>query len=207
MHALPLLLSLFAVDFVGCATPGPSFVGITQISARHGLRNGLAAVAGLMVACWVYCAIVLSGLTVLFQLVPWLYGALKLAGGLYLIWIGVHLLRGKTGASGIVAGIAETPTLRQSFRKGLLVGLTNPKAMVYFASIFTLFLHPDDPAWFAAAAVGIVTFDVIVWFGFVGLMFSRPPVRRAYDRMQAFIERAAGAVMMAFGARLVLVRD
>lgn len=206
MHALPLLLSLFVVDFIGCATPGPAFVCVTQISARHGLRNGLAAIAGLLAACWIYCAIVLSGLIVLFELIPWLYGTLKLAGGLYLVWIGFHLLRAG-GTSEDPRQIEAAPTLAQSFRRALVVGLTNPKAMVYFASIFALFLHPGDPLWLAAAAVGIVTFDVVVWFGFVGMLFSRPLVRRGYQRIMVHIERVAGAVMLAFGARLVLLRD
>ena len=207
MHALPLLLSLFAVDFIGCATPGPAFVGVTQISARHGLGNGLAAVAGLLVACWVFCAVVLTGLTALFQLVPWLCGALKLAGGLYLIWIGIQFLRGGAGKEAGEQLALAAPSLVQSFRKGLVVGLANPKAMVYFASIFTLFLHPGDPLWLIGAAVGIVTFDVLVWFGLVVLLFSRPPVRRAYERLRTWVERAAGTLMLAFGAKLVLLRD
>ena len=207
MHPIPLLLSLFAVDFLACVSPGPGFVGITQISARHGTLSGLAAVAGLLVSAWVYCAVVLSGLTILFQVVPWLYLAMKVAGGLYLIWIGLQLLRdrGKTEAGGGDRQAARS--LGQSFRRGMLVGLVNPKAMVYFGSIFTLFLKPGSPIWLDFSAVGIVTFDVVVWYGFVGVLFSRPQVRRTYDRLQKWGERAAGAVMVVFGVRLVLSRD
>lgn len=207
MNPLSLCLSLFAVDFLCCVTPGPGFVGISQIAVRYGARAGLAATGGLLVAAWIYCAVVLSGLTILFQLVPWLYLVLKIAGGAYLVWIGIQFL--KAGKAPEVAGalVREPLAARAAARKGLLIGLTNPKAMVYFGSIFTLFLKPGSPLWLDGAAIGIVTFDVVVWYGFVSLVFSRDAVRRAYQRMGHWIERAAGVVMAGFGLKLLLARD
>jgi threonine efflux protein len=204
MTPFSLLLPLFAVDFLAAVSPGPAFVMVTQMSARHGTRSGLAAVAGLIVACWVWCAVVLSGLTILFQVVPWLYAAIKVAGGAYLAWIGLMHLRGGPAPHGRAGNGAAGLTIAQSFRKGLWVGLTNPKAIVYFGSIFTLFLKPGSPLWLDAAAVGIVTFDCAVWYGFVGVLFSRPAVRRLYDRLQRRVEQVAGAVMLAFGLKLIL---
>lgn len=207
MSAVSLLLSLFAVDFLVAVTPGPAFVGISQISARHGVRSGLAAVAGLLLSAWIYCAAVLSGLTILFQIAPWLYLVLKVAGGAYLIWIGIQFLRAGKSPEAACANGAGKLSLAASFRKGLVIGLTNPKAMVYFGSIFTLFLKPGSPLWLQFAAVGIVTFDVTVWYCFVGVLFSRPAVRWAYERTQVWIERTAGAVMLGYGLKLVLTKD
>lgn len=207
MSPISLLLSLFAVDFLVAVTPGPAFVGICQIAARYGARSGLAAVAGLLVSAWIYCAAVLSGLTILFQLMPWLYLVLKVAGGAYLVWVGLQFFRaGKAPESGLVSD-TETLPLIESARRGLFIGLTNPKAMVYFGSIFTLFLKPGSPLWLDFAAVGIVTFDVTVWYAIVSLMFSRPLVRRRYERLGHWIERTAGAVMIGFGLKLVLAKD
>lgn len=209
MGAFSLLISLFAVDFLAVVSPGPAFVVVTQMSARHGTRVGLAVMLGLVTSCWVWCAIVLSGLTILFQVLPWLYSAMKVAGGLYLAWLGIGLLhdgpqKPSTGADGCVAAAQRVPN---GYVKGLWVGLTNPKAMVYFGSVFTLFLKPGSPLWLDTGAVAIVTFDCFVWYGLVGVLFSRAAVRRRYEKLQHWIERAAGAVMLAFGARLVLVKD
>jgi len=199
-----LLLSLFAVDFLVAVTPGPAFVGISQIAARNGARSGLAATGGLLISAWIYCIAVLSGLTILFQIAPWLYLVLKIAGAAYLIWIGIQFLRAGPAAVATSVSAPDSLPAATSARKGLLIGLTNPKAMVYFGSIFTLFLKPGSPLWLDCAAVGIVTFDVTIWYGFVSLLFSRVPVRRAYDRMGHWIERTAGAVMVGFGLKLIL---
>jgi RhtB (resistance to homoserine/threonine) family protein len=201
-----LLLSLFAVDFLVAVTPGPAFVGISQIAVRYGARSAVVATGGLLVSAWVYCIAVLSGLTILFQIAPWAYLVLKFAGGAYLVWIGIQFLRaGKSEETAESTRVEALPPTVAA-RKGLLIGLTNPKAMVYFGSIFTLFLKPGSPMWLDAAAVGIVTFDVTVWYCFVSLLFSRGPVRRAYQRMGHWIERAAGTVMVGFGLKLVLTK-
>jgi threonine efflux protein len=204
---ISLLLSLFAVDFLCAASPGPAFVGISQIAARYGARSGLVATGGLLVSAWIYCAVVLSGLTILFQIAPWLYLVLKVAGGSYLVWIGIHFLRAGKPPEAASQARAEELSAAASARKGFFIGLTNPKAMVYFGSIFTLFLRPGAPLWLDFAALGIVTFDVTVWYGFVALLFSRPPVRRSYERFGHWIERTAGAVMVGFGLKLVFSKD
>lgn len=207
MSPVSLLLSLFAVDFLVAVSPGPAFVGITQISARYGTRSGLAAVAGLLVSAWIYCAVVLSGLTILFQIAPWLYLVMKIGGGLYLIWIGIQFLRDSGHAEAANGNGVPALSVLESARKGLMIGLTNPKAMVYFGSVFTLFLKPGSPLWLDFAAVGIVTFDVTVWYCFVAGLFSRPMVRRLYDRLQHWVERVTGAVMVGFGLKLLLTKD
>jgi len=204
---ISLLASLFAVDFLATVSPGPAFVVVTQVAARRGARAGLATMFGILVAALLWCAVVLSGLTVLFRIAPWLYVAMKIGGGLYLVYIGFLLLRGgKEEASASAIGAPE-PSLASSFRKGLLVGLTNPKAIVYFSSIFTLFLKPGSPLWLEGGAAAIVAFDCFVWYGLVGVLFSRERVRRTYGRLQHWVERAAGAVMVTFGLQLVLARD
>ena len=207
MSPLSLLLSLLAVDLLAVISPGPAFVMVSQTSVRYGPRSGIAAVSGITVAVWFWCAVVLSGLTILFQIAPWLYGAMKLAGGAYLVYLGLNLLRARADERACAPPGETGLSTRKGFTKGLLVGLTNPKAIVYFGSIFTLFVKPGSPVWLQAAAVGIATFDTLVWYCLVGVLFSHSAVRRVYGRIGRWIERTAGAVMVAFGIRLVLTKD
>jgi RhtB (resistance to homoserine/threonine) family protein len=204
---ISLLLSLFAVDFLVVVSPGPAFLIVTQVAARKGTRAGLAATLGVLVSAMIWCAVVLSGLTILFRIAPWLYVAMKIGGGLYLAYMGFMLLRGGNAAAPAPANGASATSLARSFRKGLLVGLTNPKAVVYFSSIFTLFLKPGSPLWLDVAGVAIVALDTSVWYGFMGVLFSRDRVRHLFERLQHWVERVAGAVMLGLGVRLVLARD
>jgi RhtB (resistance to homoserine/threonine) family protein len=202
---VPLLATLFVVDMLAAMSPGPNFLLVTQTAIRRTSRAAGAVVVGLIAANLAWCAAVILGLTVVFQAVPWLYGALKVAGGAYLIYLGVSMWRSR-GEAAAAPGSA-IGSLRGAFVRGFVTNLTNPKSAVYFGSIFALFLSPGTPVTIQAVAIGIVLVDTVVWYGAVAVLFSRPAVQRVYDAARGPIDRVAGSVMGAFGARLVLVRE
>ena len=203
MGSLELLVALFVVDFVAVISPGPNFLLVTATSVREGRPHGLLTVFGIVTANAVWVVGALVGLSLLFELVPFAYSALKIAGGVYLIYLGAQYWREPAGAS---VGTRATRSQRSAFVRGMLTGITNPKSLVYFGSIFTVFLAPGSPAWVRAAAIGIVLFDTVLWYGTVALLFSRAAVYRAYARVRRPLDRVAGTVMAAFGARIALAR-
>lgn len=206
MIYLYLLLSLLAVDLLAAMSPGPNFVVVTQAAIHRTRRYAAAVVAGLATANLIWCLAVAFGLSALFMLAPWLYGAIQFLGGAYLIYLGVCLWRTDT-----LAPMSSESSLHRSlgaaYVRGLLTNLANPKSVVYFGSIFALFMKPDMPAWVQVLAVGVVLFNTLLWYGTVAALFSSNAVQRRYVRIRRPINRAAGAVMVGFGAKLMLVRE
>ncbi|HEX8650722.1 MAG TPA: LysE family transporter [Pyrinomonadaceae bacterium] len=201
-----LLLSLMAVDLLAAISPGPNFVVVTQTAIRHTRRRAIAVVLGIVTANLIWCGAVVFGLAALFKLAPWLYGVIKFTGGAYLIYLGVCLWRNSGSAP--TPGESPLQSLHSAaFVRGLLTNLSNPKSVVYFGSIFALFMGPDTPAWTRAGAVGIVIFDTVLWYGTVAILFSSRLVQSFYVRVQRPINRVAGAAMIGFGGKLMLVRD
>lgn len=201
-----LLLSLLAVDLLAAISPGPNFVVVTQTAIQRTRRHAASVVLGLVSANLIWCAAVAFGLSALFELAPWLYGTIKFLGGAYLIYLGVSLWR-TVGSSETNTESSLQNTLGAAYIRGLLTNLSNPKSVVYFGSIFALFMRPTTPAWVQLTAVGIVLFDTFLWYGSVAVLFSSRAVRRFYIRIQRPVNRVTGAVMFGFGARLLLVRD
>ena len=130
---------------------------------------------------------------------------MKLFGGGYLIYLGVHLWLSKS--DGPVQTGTCVRSVTDAYFRGLLTGLSNPKSLVYFGSIFTVFLEPGSPAWVRSAAVAIVSFNTVLWYGTVAALFSRATVQRAYARVRRPVDRVAGTLMAAFGVRIVLARE
>jgi threonine efflux protein len=205
MSYLPLLLSLLAVDLLAAISPGPNFVVVTQTAIQRGFRHGAAVVWGFVTSNLLWCGAVAFGLSVLFDLAPWLYRIIKFAGGAYLIYLGVSLWRSKSDTPMTESSMQSS--LGAAYWRGLLTNLSNPKSVVYFGSIFALFMKPGTPVWVQAVAIGIVIVDTIAWYGTAAALFSSAVVQRRYVAMQRPINRVAGAVMVGFGARLILVRD
>jgi threonine efflux protein len=201
---VPILLSLVAVDLLAAISPGPNFVVVTQAALA---RAHAFVVFGIVTANLAWCAAVALGLSALIGAAPRLYVAVKIAGGAYLVYLGVRLWLSSGAEPSSAPRRAPEGSLRGAYVRGLLTNLTNPKSAVYFGSVFTLFVGPRTPAWVQLAAVAIVVFDTVLWYATVAALFSREPVRRLYAAARRPIDRAAGAVMVGFGARLALTRD
>jgi len=206
MTYLPLLLSLFAVDMLAAMSPGPNSVLVIQTAMRSPFRQAFAVVIGILAANLLWCLGVALGLSTLFRLAPWLYTALKILGGAYLIYLGIALWRTKPQAP-VSFGTPTPSALFPAFARGLFTNLSNPKSVVYFGSIFTLFMGPTIPFWVKVFAIGIVLFDTVLWYGTVAALFSRVQIQRKYQALERTINRVTGTVMAGFGVRLVLVRD
>jgi threonine efflux protein len=206
MNYLYLLLALLAVDLLAAMSPGPNFVLVTRTAIQHTRRHAAAVVLGFTSANLIWCTAVVFGLSVLFELAPWVYGAIKFFGGIYLVYLGVSLWRADDSKVTRAESLVQT-NLNTSYVRGLLTNLSNPKSVVYFGSIFALFMKPATPAWVQLVAIGIVLFDTVLWYGTVALLFSSGAVRSIYLRVQRPVNRVTGAVMVAFGVRLILLRD
>jgi threonine efflux protein len=206
---LPLLASLFVVDLLAAISPGPNFIVVSQTAVTRSRRDAFAAVAGILTANLGWALAVVLGLAAVFALVPWLYTAIKVAGGAYLIYLAVRLWRG-AGEPGGDEHSTPAPGERSpahAYARGFLTSATNPKSVVYFGSVFAVFLSPGSPGWLQIAAVAIVLVNGLLWYGLVAALFSTSGVQRRYAAVRRPIDRLAGAAIGAFGARLILVRD
>ena len=185
-------------------SPGPAMLYALANTLRGGFWAGVATGAGLglVAAGWTLAAFL--GLQAVFALVPWAYGALKLAGAAYLIWLAVHIWR---GAGKGTIGVSIQPTTRalwKGFAGGALVNLANPKSVLFAASvlvvIFPAGLQPEDIALIVAnhLVLEIAGYTILAW------ALSRPAARNAYLDARLWLDRLAALVLGALGARLVL---
>ena len=84
---------------------------------------------------------------------------------------------------------------------GFLVTLTNPKAVVLFASVFATSVTAATPAWLMALMIGLVVASSLVWYAIVALFMSSGPVMRRFQNARHRIERAAGVCFVLIGGR------
>ncbi len=206
MDYLPMLLSLFAVDMLAAMSPGPNFVLVIRAAIERERSYANAIVWGIVAANLLWCSAVTVGLSVLFELSPGLHRLIQFVGGIYLIYLGIILWRTSSDSPTPLAPSFQN-SLRGAFLRGLVTNLSNPKSLVYFASIFSIFMRPHNPHWVQLAAVGIVIADTFLWYGSVARVFSSKVVQHRYHHMRRLINRVSGVVVAAFGIRLILDRD
>jgi len=199
---LPILATILAVHILAMATPGVNFFVVTQTSVSRTRRAGIAAALGVAVAATLWAVAALLGLSVVFAHLPWLQDAVKALGGGYLIYLASRLWH--SAAKPTDAVMPPQPRDGDAFLLGFFTNLTNPKAAVYYASIFAALVTPDLPAGVRVAAVGIIAVAATTWHVGVACLFAAPGARRVYARGKGWIDRAAGAAFAALGLHLLL---
>lgn len=179
---------------------------LMRFGMRHGRATAMAAGFGATLSCMVWCAAAALGLAAVLAAAPWLYKVLRLGGGLYLLWFAIALWRAKPEAA---PGEAPAAPLGgwAAFWRGFAINMTNPKSVLFFASIFSAYVRPDTPRWVEAGAIGICVATCLGWQVAMAWLFSSRRAAGAYARAQRPLDRAAGTLMGAFGISLLWVFD
>ena len=195
------LLGITAAIGIGAASPGPSFVMVARTAASQGRPHGLLAAAGIGVGGLIFAILALLGLHSLLNLAPTLYLALKLAGGLYLAWLGWRIWRGARQALTLHAA-ASPHSQHRAFAAGLATQLSNPKTAIVYTSVFAAFLPEQPELSFKILTALAVLLVETSWYTLAAWALSAPLPRQAYLRSKTWVDRAAGGVMMALGLKL-----
>jgi RhtB (resistance to homoserine/threonine) family protein len=200
------LASLFAVCLATNIVPGPNNFMLMRFGMRHGRGTALASGFGTTLSCIVWCLLAALGLAALLAAAPWLYRILRVGGGLYLVWFAIAIWRSSPEQADAPA--APAPLGRwAAFWRGFAINMTNPKSILFFASIFSAYVGPNTPVWAHFAAIGICVATCLGWQIAMAWLFSTRRAADTYARAQRPLDRAAGALMGAFGISLLWVFD
>jgi threonine/homoserine/homoserine lactone efflux protein len=137
-------LELFAVAALALIViPGPAVLYIVSQSVGHGRKSGLAAVAGVEIGAFVHVAGASLGVSAIIASSATAFSALKLAGGAYLVVLGVKRLRERDPGDGGEGVPTKLRPLRATFRQGMIVSALNPKTALFFLAFLPQFVDPE----------------------------------------------------------------
>ena len=201
MDAIATLVPVFAVFIPALILPGPDFVGVVRSSLTRGTTAGLLTTLGVTIGLGMYATLSLLGLSVVLVKYQWLTWAVRVLGGAYLVYLGIKLLLAKPGKMDDAA--AQGPLRGNALLFGFFVTLTNPKAIVLFASVFATAVTATTPHWLMALMIGLVMASALIWYSIVSLFMSSAPVMRRFQNARHWIERIAGASFILIGGRII----
>ncbi|HWT96681.1 MAG TPA: LysE family transporter [Terriglobales bacterium] len=198
------IFSIAAAISMGAVSPGPSFVMVLRIAIADSRRAGLAAALGMGIGGMTFGALAVFGLQALIAQVGWLYLALKVAGGLYLIYLASRIWRGAAEPMQLGDTVnGATQGVTKAFWRGLATQLSNPKTAVVYGSIFAALLPAHPAPWTFAVLLPMLFAIEAGWYTIVAYTFSSSRPRAVYLRAKGLIDRAAGAIIGLLGIKLV----
>lgn len=202
--ALHSWLLFVAAVVILCGTPGPNMLHVLTRSIALGVRGSLPAMAGCLTALVAVLAASAAGLATLLTAVPGLFDVLRYAGAAYLAWLG---LRAFIAHSASVDIVQERVPPHHLFRGGFLVGISNPKLLLFATAFLPQFVDPagSQPIQFA---ILVATFALVesLWYAAYALggrSLARHLIR---PRVRCWFDRATGGIFIGFGAALLASR-
>jgi threonine/homoserine/homoserine lactone efflux protein len=203
------LLAFLLATLIFAAIPGPGILYTAAQTLARGRAGGLMAALGIHLGGYLHVAAAALGLAAVFQLVPTLYLAVKLAGALYLVILGIGIIRGGIAADDLPLVAGKSP--RRAFAQSIAVEAFNPKTALFYLAFLPQFVEPaaGAPLWLQFLALGIVVniaFSIadIVTVLLTAAVLARLRRTRTAQRVARAI---GGSLMIGLGLRLATARD
>jgi len=203
-----IFVTVAIAHFLALLSPGPDFVLVVKSAIKNGPKKSIGVAAGIANANALYIALCLIGVGRLLASSVFIMIALKVAGGVFLIYLAVMALRAKKNdykdleASENQTHQSETTFLKE-FITGFMSGILNPKNLLFYLSLFTVVLTNDVNFGFKVGLGVWMTSVVFVWDLSVIYVLSRDNVRHKFSKLAYYIDKCTGAILGLIGFTIV----
>lgn len=205
--SLELYLGFIAATLILCIMPGPVVTWLVACGIADGPRAALTGLAGTSSALIVHMGLVLAGLApLLAALGPWA-DAVKLIGAAYLVFLGVQAFRAPYEDPELPEAVKRKASAATLYRRGFVIGVTNPKSLAFYAAFFPQFVSASAPAG-PQLLILATTFIIVATLsdGTFAVMAGKLAPYLKGPRAQKIRNRITGSVLVASGAALALTR-
>ena len=215
MDLMSGLILITTIHLLAAASPGPDFVLVSQQSLHHSRSAGLWCSLGITLGLSIHLLYSMFGLATIIANSTTALWVIKILGGGYLLYLGYQGLTAKARDTSSMQdsascnndnGTPVTPTPMKSVGLGFVCNALNPKAPIYFVSLFTIVLSPDMPLHHLAIYSAWIMCIQFVWFAFVSIMLSQPKVSQQFQRMGHWLDRVMGGAMALLGLKVLFTK-
>lgn len=203
------LIPFFVATFLVAVFPGPALLYTAAQTLARGRFAGCMAALGIHVGGYAHVLAAGLGLSAIFRHVPELYLALKLAGAVYLVWLGVGILRGRAGAEALP--LVRARNARRALAESILVQVLNPKVALFYVAFLPQFVDPAAaaPVWLQLLALGVIVNGAFAMADFSAVLLTSvilSGLRRHHvaGRVARFF---GGSTLIGLGAHLAVSRN
>jgi RhtB (resistance to homoserine/threonine) family protein len=203
------LAAVMAVFSFAIVAPGADTAVVMRQSLVHGRRAGILTAFGIGASLLFHVTYTILGLGLIVAQSLLLLSIIKWVGAAYLIYLGIMALRAPAMALPDPAAMPSQAVkvgAAKSFALGFITNALNPKAILFFLSLFSVLVSHQTPALVKGAYGLVMATALVAWFSGVAYFMTTLRVRRGFARIGPWLNRLTGAVFIAFGLRLVMAK-
>lgn len=198
---------LASIAFLGALSPGPDFVIVTINSINYGKKAGFYTAFGVALGCIIHIAYCILGIGYVVQQSIWLFSIIKYLGALYLIYLWLKALFAKHKPQDLPIAQGKAPRLTNTLaiKKGFLVNALNPKATLFFLSVFTQVINPKTPLLIQVGFGFEMITIAFLWFCTLTCILTNHRFKNHISASQKVIDKLLGGVLIALGLKVASI--
>ena len=204
---MSIFLTVALLHFFAVASPGPDFVLVSQQSFRYGRTVAIWTSGGIALGILFHVAISLTGLSLLLQSQPDLFLYLKLAASVYIGYLGFVSLISKESVNLQKISTEKGDRYLKSISTGFFINVLNPKAFIFFITVFTLVIN-EDTGLFIKGLLGIyMSLATFIWFTFVSILLTNQIATERFKIAIPWLEKITGLFLIVLAVQIILIES
>lgn len=207
MEYIALIGTVTLIHLLAVISPGPDFVVAVKNSLTYSRLTGIWTALGFGLGIGVHIIYCAAGLALIISQSIMLFNVIKLLGAAYLIYIGVQAIRSRSSHQVIEAEQpAQDLSPFEALKMGFLTNVLNPKATLFFLSLFTLVISPETPLAITAIMSMIMIVNTALWFSLVAIFFTQERIRKGFNKFQGVFNKVLGGLLIGLGIKVALLQ-
>lgn len=204
MFDIAAFSTIIIVHFLAVFSPGPDFIMTVRNSLTYGRRAGVLTAVGLAMGICVHILYSIAGIALIISKSIILFNIIKYIGALYLIYIGIKSIVAKKSTVPDIDVDTELKTLpdMSAMKIGFLTNVLNPKATLFFLSLFTIVISPDISRLTLGVGSFFMVFNTFLWFSIVAYFFTQAKIRSVYMKYETKFNKAFGGLLIMLGLKV-----
>jgi len=205
MEYLPLIGTVALLNLLAAMSPGPDFVMTVRNSLCYSRRAGIFTSLGISMALGIHLLYCAAGVGFLISKSIVLFSIIKFLGAGYLIYMGIGSIITKGSKIDVNAERSKADLTRlQAFRMGFLTNVLNPKATLFFLSLFTFVIGSSTPVYIVLTISAVIIITAFTWFSIVSIFLAQPNIQRIFLKYEKGINFTLGGFLILLGVKIAL---
>ena len=200
MSYFQLFALIFSIHLLAVMSPGPDFVMVLKNALQYNRKTALYTALGIGLGIGVHIIYSVAGIAYLLQQNQTLFQLIKYAGMTYIIYIGIKTFLSKQTKINIQNKQDNKEiSYLQAVKTGFITNILNPKASLFFLSLFSILIPPEIPFW-ALTGISLMLISVtFLWFSLISVIFTNPMIVKSYEKYESYLVKFFGVILIILG--------
>ena len=199
----PQFLSIAIIHLLAVMSPGPDFALIIRQSLSYGRKISIITSIGIGTGILFHILYCVIGLGMIISKYSYVFNLIKISGALYLMYIGYKSISSKTLLKTEGNILSNNTSNIDSFFTGLITNVLNPKATLFFLSLY-IFIINEQPSVYIQAFYGLwMSIVTALWFCFLSIILTNNSIAKRINKFSNFTQKAMGVMLILIGFKLL----